>query len=103
MTGPLWGTLPVGWLAGQVKNAATVTLGKMLQSKDSGNDVRAPYMRAANVQPDGVLALDDVNNMWFGDAELQQLSIRAGDVVVVEGGQGVGVIVLCAEDLGLFE
>ncbi|MFC0623640.1 restriction endonuclease subunit S [Kribbella deserti] len=88
MTGPLWDALPDGWRAGQVKNAATVTLGKMLQSKNSGNDVRAPYMRAANVQPDGVLALDDVNEMWFSDAELEQLSIRAGDVVVVEGGQG---------------
>jgi type I restriction enzyme S subunit len=80
--------LPDGWLAGQVKNAATVTLGKMRQSKDSGSDVSVPYLRAANVQPDGVLALDDVNEMWFGDAELEQLSIRAGDVVVVEGGQG---------------
>ncbi len=88
MTGPLWTALPDGWLAGQIKNAATVTLGKMVQSKDSGGDVRAPYMRAANVQPDGVLALDDVNEMWFSEAELEQLSIRAGDVVVVEGGQG---------------
>lgn len=88
MTGPLWVALPDGWRAGQVKNAATVTLGKMLQSKDSGSDVRAPYLRAANVQPDGVLALDDVNEMWFRDAELEQLSIRTGDVVVVEGGQG---------------
>jgi type I restriction enzyme S subunit len=88
VTGPLWGALPNGWRAGQVKNAATVTLGKMLQSNDSGSDVRAPYMRAANVQPDGVLALEDVNEMWFGDTELEQLSIRAGDVVVVEGGQG---------------
>lgn len=86
--GPLWKVLPDGWQAGQVKNAATVTLGKMLQSKDSGSDVCAPYMRAANVQPDGVLALDDVNEMWFGERELEQLSIRAGDVVVVEGGQG---------------
>lgn len=88
MTGPLWTSLPDGWLTGQVKNVATVTLGKMLQSKDGGSDVRAPYMRAANVQPDGVLALDDANEMWFGEAELEQLSIRAGDVVVVEGGQG---------------
>lgn len=88
MTGPLWTVLPAGWKSGQVKNAATVTLGKMLQGKDSGSDVRAPYMRAANVQPDGVLALDDVNEMWFGAAELEQLSIRSGDVVVVEGGQG---------------
>ncbi|KZF07835.1 hypothetical protein A2J03_22575 [Rhodococcus sp. EPR-157] len=88
MTGPLWGDLPNGWLAGQVKNAATVTLGKMLQSRDSGSDAFAPYLRAANVQPDGVLALDDVNEMWFSDSEMDQLSIRAGDVVVVEGGQG---------------
>lgn len=88
MTGPVWDVSPNGWLAGQVKNAATVTLGKMLQGKDSGSDVRAPYMRAANVQPDGVLALDDVSEMWFGKDELEQLSIRAGDVVVVEGGQG---------------
>jgi type I restriction enzyme S subunit len=88
MTGPLWQTLPDGWRIGQVKHTATVTLGKMLQSKDSGGDVDAPYMRAANVQPDGVLALDDVNEMWFGKAELEQLSIQAGDVVVVEGGQG---------------
>jgi len=88
MTGPLWETLPDGWQAGQVKHATTVTLGKMLQSKDSGGDVDAPYMRAANVQPYGVLALDDVNEMWFGKVELEQLSIQAGDVVVVEGGQG---------------
>ncbi|MFE4581716.1 restriction endonuclease subunit S [Streptomyces chartreusis] len=88
MTGPLWEALPDGWGAGQVKHAATITLGKMLQGKDSGSDTRAPYMRAANVQPDGVLALENVNEMWFGEGELEQLSIRAGDVVVVEGGQG---------------
>jgi hypothetical protein len=88
VTGPLWERLPDGWMPGQVKHAATVTLGKMLQSEDSGGDVAAPYMRAANVQPDGVLALDDVNKMWFSKVELEQLSIQAGDVVVVEGGQG---------------
>jgi type I restriction enzyme, S subunit len=88
VTGPLWNALPDGWLAGQVKHAARVTLGKMLQSKDSGGDTPAPYMRAANVQPNGVLALDDVSEMWFSEAELEQLSIREGDVVVVEGGQG---------------
>nr|WP_255427649.1 restriction endonuclease subunit S [Yimella sp. cx-51] len=80
--------MPAGWRTGQIKNAATVTLGKMLQAKDSGGDMAAPYMRAANVQPDGVLALEDAKQMWFGSAELERLSIRGGDVVVVEGGQG---------------
>lgn len=88
MSRPLWSSLPPGWLTGQVKHAATVTLGKMLQSKDSGGDTLVPYMRAANVQPDGVLALDDASEMWFGARELAQLNLKRGDVVVVEGGQG---------------
>lgn len=72
----------------------------MLQSKDSGSDVHAPYLRAANVQPNGVLALDDANEMWFSHSEMNQLSIRAGDVVVVEGGQGgFGRAAYVADDL----
>ncbi|NKR77189.1 hypothetical protein GS491_06835 [Rhodococcus hoagii] len=35
-----------------------------------------------------MLALDDVNEMWFSTAELEKLSIQTGDVIVVEGGQG---------------
>lgn len=84
----MWGSLPEGWRTGQVKNVASVTLGKMLQGKDSGDDVLAPYMRAANVQPDGVLALNDAKEMWFDKSELSALDLRRGDVVVVEGGQG---------------
>jgi type I restriction enzyme S subunit len=77
-------------MLGQVKNVATVTLGKMLQSSGRGDDVKAPYLRAANVQPDGVLAADDLNlnEMWFSQSEFHELDVRAGDVVVVEGGQG---------------
>lgn len=88
MTGPLWATLPETWQYGKVKHFADVTLGKMLQGSDSGGDAFAPYLRAANIQPDGILDLTDVNEMWFSDRELAALDIRAGDVVVVEGGQG---------------
>lgn len=81
--------LPVAnrWNSGQLKNVAAVTLGKMLQSSDSGDDVLASYMRAANVQPDGRLKLEP-KQMWFNAAELEALSLRRGDVVVVEGGVG---------------
>lgn len=75
------------WRRGQVKNVAEVTLGKMLQSSDTGDDVQAHYMRAANVQPDGVLRLDP-KQMWFKPGELDGLTLRRGDVVVVEGGVG---------------
>ena len=101
MSTPLpWGDTQSPWTFGQVKHQGSVTLGKMLQTKDTGQDVLAPYMRAANVQPDGVLSLDDVKGMWFSPGELRDLSLRQGDVVVVEGGQGgFGRAAYVGEDL----
>ncbi|MFE7782141.1 restriction endonuclease subunit S [Streptomyces nigrescens] len=101
MSTPLpWGDVRLPWTVGQVKRLGSVTLGKMLQTKDTGQDIFAPYMRAANVQPDGVLALDDVKKMWFSPRELDDLTLRQGDVVVVEGGQGgFGRAAYVGEDL----
>lgn len=101
MSTPLpWGDTQLPWTIGKVKHLGSVTLGKMLQAKDTGQDVLAPYMRAANVQPDGVLALDDVKEMWFSPSELDDLTLRQGDVVVVEGGQGgFGRAAYVVEDL----
>jgi type I restriction enzyme, S subunit len=82
------GPTPIHWRLGKVKHLGTVTLGKMLQASDSGSDIRAPYMRAANVQPDGALREDDVKEMWFSVDEHASLDLRCGDVVVVEGGVG---------------
>lgn len=99
-TPPPWGDTQLPWTIGQVKHLGSVTLGKMLQTKDAGQDVLAPYMRAANVQPEGVLALDDVKKMWFSPWELDDLTLRQGDVVVVEGGQGgFGRAAYIGEDL----
>ena len=83
-----FGPVPSHWRRGKIKHLGNVTLGKMLQSSDSGADVLAPYMRAANVQPDGELREDDVKEMWFSVNELASLDLRRGDVVVVEGGIG---------------
>ena len=87
------------WRSGQIKNLAKVTLGKMLQSNNSGDDTFANYMRAANVQPDGVLMLEP-KQMWFSAKELDALTLRRGDVVVVEGGVGgYGRAAYLSEDL----
>jgi type I restriction enzyme, S subunit len=81
--------LPDGWAEAPIKRLGDVTLGKMLQSSaNSASDVHAPYMRAANVQPDGMLALDDAQRMWFVPDELRSLKLKRGVVVVVEGGVG---------------
>lgn len=89
------------WPVGRVKHLGTAVLGKMIESEASPKtSVLAPYLRAANVQPNGVLALDDAKEMWFSPAELSRLTLRKGDVVVVEGGMGgYGRAAFVGEDL----
>ncbi|MFJ6378297.1 hypothetical protein ACIQH9_21560 [Pseudarthrobacter oxydans] len=79
---------------------ADVTLGKMLQPTRKSDDERLlPYLRAAHVQPHGRLDLSvESNEMWFSDQERTMLDLRAGDVVVVEGG-AVGRGAYLSEDM----
>ncbi|WP_050671380.1 restriction endonuclease subunit S [Luteipulveratus halotolerans] len=79
--------LPGGWPVQRISQLGAVTLGKMVESLDDG-DAGQPYMRAANVQPNGVLALDDIKTMPFTVNEASRLNLRRGDVVIVEGGVG---------------
>lgn len=79
----------VGWAIRPLSAAGSISLGKMIQpASKASSDVQAPYLRAANVQPNGVLALGDVKQMWFNRRELEFLDLRRGDVIVVEGGIG---------------
>nr|WP_255528908.1 restriction endonuclease subunit S [Roseomonas rosulenta] len=74
------------WQEVPIKRAFDVTLGKMVVNFTEA-DVRTtrPYLRSANVQ-DGYLALDDTKEMWFSDEEAASLDLRAGDLVICEGG-----------------
>ena len=76
-------------------------LGKMLSgASKSGSDER-PYVRNANVQWDRVL-LDDLATMNFSPAEEKEFELKAGEVLVCEGGQ-VGRAAVVANDLqGVF-
>lgn len=85
---PWIGAIPRGWSNGRIKHLGQVTLGKMLQSQSKQGYVEAPYMRAANIQPDGVVSDSDFKTMWFSPSELRSLDLCQGDVVVVEGGVG---------------
>lgn len=71
---------------------AEVVLGKMLQPvQKKTTDRQMPYLRAAHVQPGGILDLDVTEKeMWFSETDAASLQLCAGDVVVVEGGAGVG-------------
>lgn len=86
---PWLGDVNDSWPLRPLKAAGHINLGKMIQPDPKlETDFEAPYLRAANVQPNGALVLGDVKNMWFKDSELQMLDVLAGDVVVVEGGIG---------------
>lgn len=69
-----------------------VTLGKMVTSEHSSSvGTIRNYLRAAHVQPWGRLDFTvPQKTMPFTDSESIRLDLRAGDVVVVEGGAGFG-------------
>lgn len=83
-----------------LKRLAHITLGKMVQPHaKSEADVAAPYLRAAHVQPHGKIIDLPEQPMWFSKTELRSLSLRRGDVVIVEGGAGFGRSAVISDDL----
>ncbi len=80
------GEIPSHWSATQVKYGYLITLGKMLQSFPKSNvDEFKPYLKAQNIQPNGV-NIDQVESMWFSPDECKKLLLKKGDVLVSEGG-----------------
>jgi len=81
--------------------AADITLGKMVQpTQKSSSERQAPYLRAAHVPQPGTLDTSvEYKEMWFSTKEMKFLTIRKGDVVVVEGGAGYGRSALIENDL----
>ncbi|HAT1410446.1 restriction endonuclease subunit S [Corynebacterium striatum] len=83
----------------RIKLVADVSLGKTVQKTQKDSlEVLRNYVRAAHIQPHGRLILDD-QPMWFTPNELKQLTLEAGDVLVVEGGAGYGRSVYLREGL----
>lgn len=78
-------------------DVAEVQLGRMLSAERSTGPDLAPYVKNTNVQWDG-LDLDALPMMSFPSSERSRYSLRAGDVLVCEGGDA-GRSVLLEEDL----
>jgi type I restriction enzyme S subunit len=77
--------LPQGWAETTVGEVAEVRLGKMLdQAKNKGEPT--PYLRNTNVRW-GEFDLSDVAEMRMTVADREAFKIRAGDVMVCEGGE----------------
>lgn len=67
-----------------------IILGKMICSEQTSPDMELyPYFCAANVHFDGADS-SDLKKMWFSSSEIEQYTVRIGDLLVVEGGAGAG-------------
>jgi type I restriction enzyme S subunit len=79
--------VPVGWSIKRLKQLAVVrggiTLGRVLSP--AVPTVETPYLRVANVQA-GRLDLGTVATLDATEAEIRHYSLRAGDVLMNEGG-----------------
>ena len=82
------GDVPAHWDVAAVKRHYSIQLGKMLQNfPHSPKDVEVPYLKAQHVQWFSVRTTD-VPAMWASPYEMEQFGIRAGDLLVCEGGEG---------------
>ena len=92
------GEVPGHWGVAALKRGFSVTLGKMLQPESiNSDDELLPYLRAANIQWDGV-ETTDIKQMWMSKRDRSQLRLQRGDLLVSEGGD-VGRSCLWASEL----
>jgi type I restriction enzyme S subunit len=81
-------SLPRGWSWARVDDVAESRLGKMLdKAKNSGKPY--PYLRNTNVHWFEI-RMDELKTMRIEDSEIDNFLLREGDVLICEGGHGIG-------------
>ncbi|MEU1051332.1 restriction endonuclease subunit S [Streptomyces sp. NPDC005876] len=75
--------LPEGWVRVRLDEIAEVRLGRQRSPKNHSGTHMRPYLRAANVDWNG-LKLDDVKKMNFTDDEVAVYGLKKGDIVLSE-------------------
>jgi type I restriction enzyme S subunit len=88
---------PTGWSTKKVDALFDVQLGKMLNEIAKAGDSQFPYLTNTNVQW-ARFRLDNLNKMHFSPREREKFSLRAGDLIVCEGGE-VGRCAIWKEEL----
>ncbi len=80
--------IPKTWEWCRLGTIARHSLGKMLD-KGKNRGTEKPYLRNLNVRWYEV-ALSDLKTMPFEERELEKYSVQRGDVLICEGGHGIG-------------
>ncbi|CAN5191737.1 restriction endonuclease subunit S [soil metagenome] len=80
--------IPPSWRWVRVEDVADARLGKMLdKAKNKGRPY--PYLRNTNVHWFDI-RLDDLKTIPLDDAEFEEYRLKNGDVLICEGGHGIG-------------
>lgn len=80
------GETPPGWAQTTLGEIAETALGKMLDRAKRIRGAPLPYLRNANVRWDS-FDLTDLSQMPFEEHELDRYELRAGDLLICEGGE----------------
>ncbi len=78
--------MPAHWSTPPVSANFDLQLGKMLNAEAADGPDQYPYLRNVNVQWDR-LVLEDLATMHFSEGDRRRCELRAGDVLVCEGGE----------------
>ena len=78
-------TVPKHWQIVELREVAFVQTGFAKGKVISGESVRLPYLRVANVQ-DGFLDLSEIKEVEVAPYEIERFRLQIGDVLLTEGG-----------------
>jgi type I restriction enzyme S subunit len=79
------GEIPVDWGWATLDAVAVVQTGLSKSSNRSGDFVRLPYLRVANVQ-DGHFQLEEIKEIDVPKEQVERFLVRKGDLLLTEGG-----------------
>ncbi|HEY0075469.1 MAG TPA: restriction endonuclease subunit S [Abditibacteriaceae bacterium] len=80
------GDVPDHWEVIETKFGYSIQLGKMLQPEPASTaDIEVPYLKAQHVQWETV-RVSDLPTMWASKGDFSKYEVRAGDLLVCEGG-----------------
>jgi type I restriction enzyme S subunit len=79
------GRFPSDWDVDRIDSAFDIQQGKQVSSRNRAGDHQRPFLRTKNVFWNR-LDLTELDQMHFSEAEQSRLELRAGDLLVCEGG-----------------
>jgi type I restriction enzyme S subunit len=83
------GSVPAEWPVASVSSQFEVVLGRMLNAERADGPDQRPYVRNVNVRWD-VVDMTDTATMAFTAEDRKRLRLAQGDLLVNEGGAGIG-------------